>query len=123
MDHAWPGCGATGSRTTRCPGPWPWLAALLLVEPTSGASSDLVADDSGQLVEQLVALVGAIGAPVAIVLDQLEALSSTECRDAVAAFALAVPPGVQLVLASREELPLRDGPDAGRTSAPGDRHR
>ena len=50
-----------------------------------------------------------ISQPVAIVLDQLEALSNRGLRETVGAFAMALPPGVQLVLASREEMPFPTG--------------
>ena len=90
--------------------PVSWLmavvAAITLVEPASAAARELVAEDAGRLVEHLVALVGALSQPVAIVLDQLEALSSRELRETVGAFAMALPPGAQLVLASREEMPF-----------------
>jgi LuxR family maltose regulon positive regulatory protein len=43
---------------------------------------------------------------VAVVLDQLEALTSRECRRSVAAFAQTVPPGWTLALASRAAMPL-----------------
>ena len=44
--------------------------------------------------------------PVAVVLDQVEALSSPDSLRSVAAFARAAPVGWTLALASREELPL-----------------
>ena len=53
-----------------------------------------------------MALVGALGLPVAIVLDQLDAMSSSESGQLVAGFAAAVPVGSQLVVASRDEVPF-----------------
>jgi LuxR family maltose regulon positive regulatory protein len=85
------------------------VAAITLVEPASGAAREVLADDAGRLVEHLVALVGALSHPVAIVLDQLETLSSSELRETVAAFAMALPPGVQMVLGSREAMPFPTG--------------
>ena len=82
------------------------VAAVALVEPASTPADLVVTETAGRLVEQLVAWLATIGRPVSIVLDQLEALSSRASREAVATFALAVPAGVQLVLASREELSL-----------------
>ena len=85
------------------------VAAITLIEPASGTARDLLADEAGQLVEHLVGLLGALTQPVAIVLDQLEALTHPGCRANVAAFAMALPSGVQLVLGSREEMPFPTG--------------
>jgi LuxR family maltose regulon positive regulatory protein len=84
------------------------VAALTLIEPGSGSARELLAEDADRLVEHLVAVVGALTQPVAIVLDQLDALSP-ECRETVGAFAVALPPGAQLVLGSREEMPFPTG--------------
>jgi LuxR family transcriptional regulator, maltose regulon positive regulatory protein len=44
--------------------------------------------------------------PVALVIDQTDLLHNRECRDAVAELAVHVPPGVQLVVASRGVPPV-----------------
>ncbi len=49
---------------------------------------------------------GATAEPVAVVLDQVEALTGPLSRRSLAAFARSVPVGCTLALASREELPL-----------------
>ncbi len=85
------------------------VAAITLIEPATGATRDLLAEDAGRLLEHLVGLVGALSQPIAIVIDQLEALSDAVCREALGAFAMALPPGVQLVLGSREEMPFPTG--------------
>jgi LuxR family maltose regulon positive regulatory protein len=85
------------------------VAAVTLVEPATGAARELLSEDAGRLVEQLVGLVGALTQPLAIVLDQVEALSHPEGRETIAAFAMALPPGVHLVLGSREEVPFPTG--------------
>jgi LuxR family maltose regulon positive regulatory protein len=61
---------------------------------------------AAELGERLTSSLGGPAQPVAVVLDQLEALSSVECRRSVAAFARTVPTGWTLALASREALPL-----------------
>ncbi len=82
------------------------VAAITLIEPTSTPVQELVSADADRLVGHLVGLLAVLSAPVAFVLDQLEALSSQESHEFLAAFAAAVPVGSQLVLASREEIPF-----------------
>jgi LuxR family maltose regulon positive regulatory protein len=48
-------------------------------------------------------------APVTVVLDHVEAITSPDCLDTIAEIALRLPPGWQLVLASRHPLPLPVG--------------
>jgi LuxR family maltose regulon positive regulatory protein len=62
-------------------------------------------ESAKRVVERLVSRVGA-RPPVAVVLDQLDALSSPESRRSVAAFARTVPTAWTLALGSREEVPL-----------------
>jgi LuxR family maltose regulon positive regulatory protein len=83
-----------------------FVAALSLVEPVSDTDMQLAVADAGRLVERLATLIGTLTQPVTIVLDQLEALSSREALKNVAAFAMAVPVGSQLILASRDEMPF-----------------
>jgi LuxR family maltose regulon positive regulatory protein len=85
-------------------------AALDRVEPVSPgvfwALASPGASPVATVVPQLVASVAAMTEPVALVLDQLEALENQECLDAVAELALGLPPGSRLVLASRRPPPL-----------------
>ena len=83
-----------------------WTAVTEALVP--GAQLPSGVDDGQQVVEHLTRALGAATDPVIIVLDQLEALSSAESRDAVASFAAAVPAGWTLALVSRDELPLRE---------------
>ena len=55
---------------------------------------------------QLRAAVAGLSAPIALVLDHLEAVNRPECLDAIAELALSLPAGSQLALGSRRELPL-----------------
>jgi LuxR family transcriptional regulator, maltose regulon positive regulatory protein len=58
------------------------------------------------VVPRLASAVSAMTEPVAVVLDHLELLDSRECVDVVAELAVRLPPGSQLVLASRRTPPL-----------------
>ena len=55
---------------------------------------------------RLVSTVRAMEKPVHIVVDHAEALTSPECRDIVAELAVRLPPGSQLAIASREQVPV-----------------
>src|SRR5690348_4422139 len=44
--------------------------------------------------------------PVTVILDHVEAVTNRQCLNVIAEFALRLPPGWQLALASRAELPL-----------------
>jgi LuxR family maltose regulon positive regulatory protein len=81
------------------------VAALSRIEPASEAPQ-LVGDFAGRPVEHARELLGTLTEPTAIVLDQLEALSSRECRKNIATLATAVPVGSQLILASRDQMPF-----------------
>ena len=50
----------------------------------------------------------AMNEPFLLVLDHFEAVTNRDCLDAVAAIALRLPPGSQLAIGSRDELPLPD---------------
>ena len=51
-------------------------------------------------------VIKAMSAPVAIVLDHAEALTNRICHDLVAELALRLPPGSQLAIGSRREVPV-----------------
>jgi LuxR family maltose regulon positive regulatory protein len=58
------------------------------------------------VVPRLAAAVSAMTEPVTLVLDHVEFLHDRQCLDAVAEFAVQLPSGSQLALASRARLPL-----------------
>src|SRR5690348_17312592 len=58
------------------------------------------------MVPRLVSAVASVQPPVTVLLDHAEAVTSRQCLRAVTEFALRLPPGWQLALASRAELPL-----------------
>ena len=55
---------------------------------------------------RLVAAMGRMRQPVALVIDNLEVVTSTESLDAIAALALGLPMGSQLAIGSRDVLPV-----------------
>jgi len=57
-------------------------------------------------VARLGSAIAAMHRPIAIVLDNAEALVSRECQDMVAELSIRLPAGSQIALASRRELPL-----------------
>ena len=82
--------------------------ALDRLEPIDPAVFRALAS-SGAALEvprRLVSAIASMSRPVALVVDHLEALTNRECSDAIAALALGMPPGSQLVMGSRDELPL-----------------
>ena len=62
--------------------------------------------DSDQILDLVRGSSGDLDAPLAVVLDQVEALTDGQARAAVTALVRTVPPGCTLALASRRELPL-----------------
>jgi LuxR family maltose regulon positive regulatory protein len=58
------------------------------------------------VVPRLMAAIAEIPAPVAVALDRVEAITNTECLDALTEFALSLPAGWQVALASRHPLHL-----------------
>src|SRR5215471_630401 len=58
------------------------------------------------MVPRFVSAVASVRPPVTILLDQAEAVTNRQCLNAIAEFALRLPPGWQLALASRAALPL-----------------
>ena len=82
--------------------------ALDRLEPLDPAVFRALAS-SGAAIEvprRLVSAIASMDRPVALVVDHLEALTNRECSDAIAALALGMPPGSQLAIGSRDELPL-----------------
>jgi LuxR family transcriptional regulator, maltose regulon positive regulatory protein len=84
------------------------ITALGRVAPVSPTASHLLATSGGgvDVVPSLVSTLGTISGPLVLVLDQAEAVTSKECRTSIAEFALRVPNGWRLVLASRDHIPI-----------------
>ena len=57
-------------------------------------------------VPRLVSALGGARRPVTVVLDHVEAVTSKQCRDTIAEFAVRLPADWQLALASRTQVPL-----------------
>ena len=90
-----------------------WTAlinALNAIGPVDSAATRQLATNGGGIgaVPGFVAAIESIGAPVTLVLDHLEVITGKECHAAIAEFALRVPQGWQLAMASRERLPIPD---------------
>ena len=58
------------------------------------------------MVPRLVSAVASMQPPVTVLLDQAEAVTNRQCLNAMAEFALRLPPGWQFALASRTAVPL-----------------
>src|SRR5215472_16337698 len=58
------------------------------------------------MVPRFVSAVASVWPPVTVQLDQAEAVTNRQCLNAIAEFALRLPPGWQLALASRAAVPL-----------------
>src|SRR6516225_2762141 len=58
------------------------------------------------MVPRFVSAVASMRPPVTVLLDQVEAVTNKQCLNAIAEFALRLPPGWQLALASRTAVPL-----------------
>ena len=86
------------------------IKALNAIGPVDSAATQQLATNGSGIgaVPGFVAAIESIGEPVTIVLDHLEVISSKECQAAIAEFALRVPQGWQLAMASRERLPIPD---------------
>jgi LuxR family maltose regulon positive regulatory protein len=86
-------------------------AALDAVQPVGGRVLQALASPSssvpGSVVPRLASAFLSMTAPVVLVLDDVHLLHNTECRDALSVLADHVPPGSRLVLAGRDEPPLR----------------
>jgi LuxR family transcriptional regulator, maltose regulon positive regulatory protein len=57
-------------------------------------------------VARLASSIAAIGAPIVLVLDQVEALTNAECKDMIAELILRLPSGSQVAMGSRHEVPV-----------------
>ena len=86
-------------------------AALDAVEPIDGRVFDALASPvssvPGSVVPRLEAAFWSMTTPVVLVLDDVHLLRDRECRDALSVLAEHVPAGSRMVLASREQPPLR----------------
>jgi LuxR family maltose regulon positive regulatory protein len=82
--------------------------ALDRVEPIRPAVFHALASPgAGQsVVPALVSAVSSMRRPVSIVVDHVDAVTNRECLDAIAELALAVPPGSQFAIGSRNIVPL-----------------
>jgi len=58
------------------------------------------------VVPRLVSAVASVQPPVTVLLDQVEAVTNKQCLNAIAEFALRLPPGWRFALASRTAVPL-----------------
>src|SRR5580700_1314970 len=85
--------------------------ALDAVEPIGGPVFDALASPGssvpGSVVPRLGAAFASVAAPVVLVLDDVHLLHNRECRSALSVLAEHVPKGSRLVLAGRNEPPLR----------------
>jgi LuxR family maltose regulon positive regulatory protein len=85
--------------------------ALNAVQPVGErvfeALASPVSSVPGSVVPRLGSAFWSMTAPVVLVLDDVHLLHNTECRDALSVLADHVPGGAQLVLAGRNEPPLR----------------
>jgi LuxR family transcriptional regulator, maltose regulon positive regulatory protein len=84
------------------------LAALKPLAPSGWPAPSVLTTSGGDLsaVPRLVASFALIKGPVALVLDNAEAIRPRECWTALSELALRLPRGWRLVLGSREELPI-----------------
>lgn len=82
--------------------------AIDAVSPLDATASRLLAANGGGIgiVPALVAAIAPAGPPMTIVLDHLEHVSSTASHAALTEFAIRVPDGWRLAMASREPLPI-----------------
>ncbi len=84
------------------------ITALGQIAPVSPAASQLLATSGGgvDVIPSLVSTFGLISEPLVLVLDHAEAVTSKECRTSIAEFALRVPKGWRLALASRDPISI-----------------
>jgi LuxR family transcriptional regulator, maltose regulon positive regulatory protein len=61
---------------------------------------------AAMVARRVAVTLGSMSHPVALMLDHAELLHNPQCRDAVAELAVRLPPGAQLVVASRGEPPV-----------------
>jgi LuxR family transcriptional regulator, maltose regulon positive regulatory protein len=84
------------------------ITALDQIAPVSPAASQLLATSGGgvDVIPSLVSTFGTVRGPLVLVLDHAEAVTSRECRTSIAEFALRVPEGWRLAMASRDPIPI-----------------
>jgi LuxR family transcriptional regulator, maltose regulon positive regulatory protein len=82
--------------------------ALDRVGPVDPAIFSALASSGADIrvIPRFVSAVTSAQAPVTVFLDHVEAITSRQCLNTIAEFALRLPPGWQLVLASRAVVPL-----------------
>ena len=82
--------------------------ALDRVEPIDRSILRMLASPAATItvVHRLTAAIESMTETVAVVLDNLEAVKDPTCLDAITQFALSLPDGSRLALASRNELPI-----------------
>jgi LuxR family transcriptional regulator, maltose regulon positive regulatory protein len=82
--------------------------ALSRIGPVDPAIFSVLASSGAgiTIVPRFVAAVASIKPPVAVLLDRAEAVTNKQCLNTIAEFALRLPPGWQLSLASRTAVPL-----------------
>ena len=105
------GCRSTSTTTTRrsCSATWPrrWTRVQPVGERVFEALASPVSSVPGSVVPRLGSAFWSMTTPVVLVLDDVHLLHKTECRDALSVLADHVPGGSRLVLAGRDEPPLR----------------
>ena len=86
------------------------VAALDRIEPvdveTIRARLPPGSPAAATIARRVGAVLASMGTPVTLVLDQAEAVRNPQCRDAIAALAVHLPPDHRLVVVSRGEPPL-----------------
>jgi LuxR family maltose regulon positive regulatory protein len=82
--------------------------ALDRIRPVDPAIFSALASSGADIsvVPRFVSAIASVQPPVTVLLDHAEAIASRQCLNTIAEFALRLPPGWQLALASRAELPL-----------------
>jgi LuxR family transcriptional regulator, maltose regulon positive regulatory protein len=82
-------------------------AAVARVAPIDASVFRMLASGGPlTVVPRFMAAISATESPVALALDHAEAITEPDCLDTLAEFALRLPPGWQLAVASRHALPL-----------------
>ena len=81
------------------------IAGLNAIAPVDSAAARVLATKRGGVgaIPSFVAAIESVGEPITLVLDNLELITSERCRAALTEFALRVPLGWQLAMASRDE--------------------
>jgi LuxR family transcriptional regulator, maltose regulon positive regulatory protein len=82
--------------------------ALDRIEPVDPTIFSALVSSGGDItvVPRFVSAVAAMHRPVTLVLDHAEAVTNKQCLNTIAEFALRLPPGWQLAMASRAGVPL-----------------